>query len=374
MSEAFTIKRVILEKQLQNLQIKDIYHTLDNINLSFAIELLSVKKNIQILSKKTDFNFLSQLFKKMNTLNKKSSHLQFLKTSNEYFTQEVKSNLLTNIPEFKFQNFIERVIDLSIFQNKQHSFEDIEKITHIAKTYDISNQKLVNWIGKICSKTNHPSLLNDVIKLSVLQQPGVKERFLSIVINMSKNIDVLDKLFSVYEYDIYATYANYKSEQKTWSCLLPNQGWQYAYLPYIDENKLNWLEDKKIGYKNNPVYFELYTLETLFKQSKYSPSSEEIFNIKMTEDYFQNIIYNSLKEYQKIYLPKKEEIIQKNLTLSYDKKENFSDWVNESPLRYILSVYDKNEVFYNFCQKISFKIYLEDKLVNNNKKEKKIKI
>lgn len=377
MSDSFTIKRVIFEKQLQNLQIKDIYKTLDNINLSFAIELLSVKKNIQLLSKKSDFNFLSQVFTKMNTLSKKQSYLQFLKVSNEYFTQETKSHFLVNTPELKFQKFIEKVIDLSISHEKKHTFKDIEKIIAISNSFKINDKKLVNWIGKICSHSNSPLLLNSVFKLKVLESPELKERFLSIIINMSNNINVLDKLFSIYEYEIYSTYADYKSNNKIWNCLLPKYTWSHYFLPHIDNDKINWLENKKIGYKNNPVYFELYNLEKLFNNSRFLLNSEEHLNIKISEYYYQNIIFNSLKDYKNIYLTQKEKTIQHNLNLEYDKRENFNDWLNESPIHSILSIYDKNEEFYIFCNKLNFKIYLEDKLTqnnNNHKKEKKLKI
>lgn len=362
---------------MQNLDFEEIFKVLDRTNLSGAIKLLSVDKNIKLLSKKSDFEFLSKIFKKMSTLNKKLAHRQFLKTSNEYFTQSTHSYLSINIPDFELKKFIEKVLDLSISKNKKHSLKDIEKIILIAKNYEINDKKLVNWIGKISAHTNSTSLLDEVFKLNVLKSPELKERFISII-NMTTNIDLLDKLFSHYEYDIYTTYAKYKSENLIWNCLLPLKNWYNDFLPYIDKDKLNWLENKKLGYKNNPCYFEIYTLENLFNNRQFS-SDKENLNIKITEDYYQNIIINSLKDYHNIYLPKKEEFNQKYKNLPYNETDNFSNWVKKSPIHSILSIYDNNPSFYEFCKKISFKYNLEIKLINNSKKlnntvEKKIKI
>lgn len=379
MSQIFEIKRVILEKQLQNLNIQELEKTLMNTNLSFAIDLLSVDKNIKLLSKKADFIFLSKLFKRMGALSTKKPHSQFLRTSNDYFKQSVLpglSTLFTQTQQSQFQEFIEKVIDLSISQNKKHSIKEIETVINIAQHYNINAKKLVNWLGKITSHTNTVSFFNEVSKLNVLQNKEFKTRFSTIIINMTNNIHLLNGVFDKYTSEIYTLYANYKDEKKTWNCLLPQQSWYsgVSYLPYIDDNKIEWLEDKKIGYKNNPVYFELYSLERLFKESKYHPPSEVKFNSKMTEDSYKNLIHESLQDYKNEYLPKKSEIAQKNLNLPYDEQESFHIWVKESPLRSILSIYDQNPEFYNFCQKITFKIHLEEKLVPNNTKEKKHKI
>lgn len=383
MNSLFEIKKTDLEKPLQNLNFHDLEHILDHVNQSFAIDLLSVDKNMKLLTKKADFDFLSKVFQKINSLERKNETFQFLRVSNEYFSNVIYAKSFNHLHKFsKLQEFIERVVDLSISHKKKHNLKELHKVISIGQSYQINNQKIVNWIGKITSYSNDTSLLEENTKLSLLQNKELRERYISMVINISQKPKFLDKLFNLYESNIYDLYANYKSNQRTWNCLLPKIAWDsYKYLPYVDSDKLNWLEEKHIGYKNNPVYFELHRLEQEFKHFPYSDD----FKQKIETDYYQDLIYNSLVDYHKIYRFEKE----KYFKLFISKSENedrperfiysteystFKDWIQSSPINSILSIYDKNKEFYDYCKKLKFKLYLEDKLVPSEKKEKKLKI
>lgn len=387
MDSTFEIKKTILEKQLQTLNIKDLEHTLEHMNQSFAIELLSVDKNIKLLSKKSDFNFLSKVFHKISTLESGQNNFHFLKVSNEYFSQVIYSKSFKEVNQFpKLQNFVTRVMDLSISHKKKHDIKELHSVISIGQSFKIDDSKIVNWIGKITAYSKNTNLLDNNIKLPLLQNKNLRERYISLIINVAQEPKFLEHLFNLYEAQIYDLYAQYKGNETIWNCLLPKNSWiPYKYLPYIDSNKLNWLESKSIGYRNNPVYFELYQLETEFKHSQHSDYSKDKFNEKISEEYYQNIIYNSLTDYYKNYRYKKDKAFQKYIEqpdneakperfIYSDEYKDFKNWANLSPIASVLSVYDTNKDFYEYCKKLKFKISLEDKLIPENKKEKKMKI
>lgn len=387
MNSTFKIKKTVLEKQLQNLNINDLEHVLEDMNQSFAIDLLSVDKNIKLLTKKSDFEFLSKVFDKIKNLSSGKSNFQFLNISNEYFSQIIYQKSFDNINPFsKLQNFVTQAMDLAISHKKRHNTKDIFKVMSIGKNFNIEQKKIVNWIGKITAYSKDTSILDCNKKLSLLQDKQLRERYISLIINISQETKFLDYFFNLYEPQIYDLYAQYKGNETTWNCLLPKNSWtNYKYLPYIDEQKLNWLESKNIGYRNNPVYFELYQLENSFNQSQYSEYFKTEFNEKISNEYYQNIIYNSLIDYHKNFLPKKNEAFQSyiNNPENESKSEKFiyseeyktlNDLIKKSPIISILSVYDKNPAFYEYCKKLKLKVALEDKLVPENKKDKKIKI
>lgn len=387
MDSTFEIKKTILEKQLQTLNIKDLEHTLERMNQSFAIELLSVDKNIKLLSKKSDFDFLSKVFHKISALESKQNNFHFLKVSNEYFSQVIYSKSFSEINQFpKLQAFVTRVMDLSISHKKKHDIKELYSVISIGKFFKIDDSKIVNWIGKMTAYSKNTNLLDHNTKLPLLQNKVLKERYISLIINVAKEPKFLEHLFNLYEAQIYDLYAQHKSNETIWNCLLPKNSWTpYKYLPYIDSNKLNWLESKNIGYRNNPVYFELYQLETEFKHSQHSDYYQNKFNEKISEEYYENIIYNSLTDYHKNYRSKKDKAFQQYIEqpdneskperfIYSEEYKEFKDWVNLSPIASVLSVYDTNKDFYEYCKKLKFKISLEDKLVPENKKEKKMKI
>ncbi len=391
MNSTFEIKKTVLEKQLQNSNMHDLDNTLNHLNQNFAIDLLSVDKNIKLLSKKSDFDFLSKVFTKINNLNSSFTTFQFLKVSNEYFSQVIHSQKFQeNINFTKLQSFVERVMDLSISHKKKHDFKELQKVISIGKNFHINENKIVNWIGKITTHSNSTQLLEENFKNPLLQKKELKERYISLILNLSDDTKFLDKLFKLYESSIYDLYAQHKSNKTTWNCLLPKASYyssyyNYQYLPYMDQDKLNWLENKKLGYKNNPVYFELYKLKTDFQQSRYSDISKEQFNEKISNEYYQNLIYNSLIDYHKIYRFHKElafenfikepENEQKPEKFIYSEEyKEFKNFINSSSSMTVLSVYDSNKDFYEYCKKLKLKISLEDKLVPEDKKQKKLKI
>lgn len=389
MESTFKIKKTILEKQLQNLNIQDLENTLDNMNQSFAVDLLSVDKNIKLLSKKADFDFLSKVFQKINTLQSSFNSFQFLKVSNDFFFQTVHMNhLKENIQHTKLESFVEKVIDLSISHKKKHTLKELHTVISIGKSFNINEKKIVNWIGKITAYSHNTDILESNLKLPLLQKKLLKERYISLIMNVTQDTKILDKTFQLYEPSIYEIYAQHKDNQTTWNCLLPKTYYSYyseKYLPYIDSNKLHWLENKKIGYKNHPVYFELYQLEKDFKQSQYSQSSREEFDLKISDEYYQNLIYNSLSDYHNNYRFKKEACFKKFIEIPENETKperfiyseeyrGFKDWISSSPIATVLNIYDSNKDFYEYCKKLKLKISLEDKLIPEQKKEKKLKI
>lgn len=369
MSSTFKLKKTILEKALQNLNFNELANIIDNTNRNFAIDLLSVDKNMDLLTKKSDFEFLNKIFYKLSTLKPNSEIMQFLKISNEHFEQKLHNIKLTTEDSLeKFEQFIVRTMDLSISKKKKHSSKELQQVISIGKNFSIEEWKLVNWIAKVTANSNNTELLEQNFKLPLLHKKDLRERYVSLMINVSQSTQFLDKVFNLYESTIYETYAKHKSNHSTWNCLLPKQTWNnYKYLPYIDENKIQWLEDKKIGYKNNPFYFELYQLEIEFRRSK------DTFESHLKEDYFKDIIYNSLIDYHNFYYPEKEKYFKQYIEqeknndnperfIYSEEYKTFKNWVNENPVAAVLSVYDTNKDFYAYSKKLKLKVKLEDKL------------
>lgn len=373
MSE-FKLKKTILEKALQHLDFNQLDNIITNTNRSFAIDLLSVDKNMDLLTKKSDFNFLNKVYQKLLTLKPNSEIMQFLNISNEYFEQKLHPIKINNIGvEEKFENFIIRTMDLSISKKKKHDIKELQQVMSIGKNFSIEEKKIVNWIAKVTANSNNNEILEQNIKLPLLQKKELRERYISLMINVSQDTKFLDKLFNLYESTIYETYAKHKSNHSIWNCLLPKQTWGgYKYLPYIDDQKIEWLESKQIGYKNNPFYFELYQLELDYTRSSGSDYFTTIFEEKIQQDYYKNIVYNSLIDYQQFYLPKKEIYLNefskgnnRDFPQRFNSSEEgikFRNWVNENPMAAVLSVYDKNVDFFEYCKKLKLKVKLEDRL------------
>lgn len=355
------IKKNILEKYLQNCDHVHLNEILQNADLSFCIDLLSVDKNMKLLTKKADFYFLKEVFNHLSNL-KESSFLSFLSVSNECFKQIIhtsvnKEALSLQQKNDRLRTFIEKTVDLSIQQHKKHTIKDIEILLDLGSKYHISSEKIVNWLGKVTHFSQNPNILDYNHKLSLLQKSDLRERYVSLLINISDNTNILNKTYQLYEPYIYNIYAKYKMEGNIWSCLLPKRGYYGAYLPYIDENKLNWLEEKKIGYRNNPVFFELYSLSNMF-QYKDSKLNEKINN-----EYYREGIYSSLLQYRTEFLPEVDKFLNQagieatdthSITHLQYRKE-FREWLKESPLRVVLNLYFSNPSFLQFCEKLDFK-------------------
>lgn len=351
-------------------------------NQSFAIDLLSVDKNIKLLTKKSNFYFISQVFNKISTLRSRNTTSYFLRVSNEYFYQlEIKKDSHVLSQFTKLQKFVTKVIDLSISHKKKHNLKDIQQVISIGQTFKIEESKIINWIAKITVYSKNTDLLDYNTKNHLLQKKDLRERYISLIINSSQDIKLLEHLFNLYESHIYDIYSQYKGKETIWTCLLPIHTWKnFHTLPLIDKNKLNWLENKNIGYRNNPVYFELYQLENEFRNSV--NHSIENFEKKVSETYYQNIIYNSLNDYHKIFCPKKEAAFNQYTSsfdnykqfIHSDEYNEFKNWITLSHTHSILSIYDNNKDFYDYCKKLKFKLSLEDTLIPENKKIKKMKI
>lgn len=368
MSSTFKLKKTTLEKALQTFNVNELDNIMGNTNRDFAIDLLSVDKNMDLLTKKSNFDFLNKVFQKLSTLKRNSDIMQFLNISNEYFEQKLHNIKLTNEGNNeKFENFIVKTMDLSISKKKKHSIKELQQVVSIGKKFSIEEWKMVNWIAKVTAYSHDSEMLEQNYKLPLLQNKELRERYISLIINVTDDTKFLDKLFTLYESNIYEVYAKHKSNHSTWNCLLPKQTWGgFKYLPYIDDDKISWLESKQIGYKNNPFYFELYQLEVEFTRSK------DKFENKIQSDYYKDMIYNSLIDYQQFYIPKKEIYLtefsngkNKDFPQRFNYSQEgiqFKNWVRENPMACVLSVYDTNMEFYDYCKKLKLKVKLEDKL------------
>lgn len=375
------IKKVTFEKHLQNCDHVQLNYILKQTDLLFAIDLLSVDKNMKLLTKKANFSFLKEVFNTLSTLSD-SSFLNFLSISNDCFKQIVHTSVNKEILSRQQKNdklkiFIEKAVDLSIHKHKKHDIKDIETLLHLGETYHISPKKIVNWIGKVTHFSQNPNILEYNNKLSLLQRPHLREQYVSLLINISSNIHILNKTYELYEPYIYDIYAKYKMNGNIWSCLLPQRSYYGNYLPYIDDNKISWLEDKKIGYQNNPIFFELYTLSRMF-QYKDSKLEE-----KINCDYYQEGIYNSLLQYKTEFLPEVHKLLRDaNVDptdihsvqhFQYGNKE-FREWLQESPARAVFNLYFSNPSFLQYCETLNFKNKMDLHLPNKESGKTKNKI
>lgn len=375
------IKKTIFEKHLQNCDHVQLNNILKQTDLLFAIDLLSVDKNMKLLTKKANFSFLREVCNTLSTLSD-SSFFNFLSISNDCFKQVVhtsinKEFLSVQQKTDKLRIFIEKAVDFSIYKHKKHDIKDIEILLDLGQTYHISPEKTVNWIGKVTHFSQNPNLLDYNSKLSLLQKPHLREQYVSLLINISNNINILNKTYELYEPYIYNIYAKYKMNGNIWNCLLPKRSYYGTYLPYIDDNKINWLEDKKIGYRNNPIFFELYTLSQMF-QYKDSKLEE-----KINCDYYQEGIYNSLLQYKTEFLPEFQNLLKKyNIeptdihSIEHFKCNNkeFREWLREFPSRAVFNLYLSNPNFLKFCETLEFKNKMDFQLPNKESKKTKNKI
>ena len=386
------IKKITLEKAIQDLDNSHIKQILENCSLSFSIELLSVEKNLQLLCKKNRFLFLLDLFSHLNSLHT-SKLTQFLKVSNTSFWIE-EHKIPTSIQTKKEQlnNFIIKVIDFSIFTNKSKNknflLDDIHNVINIGKKFNISNEKIVNWMGKMYSQTHQPEIILSLSKEPLLNNPELKERFISVVLNSSKNLNVLDSLFNAYEKNIYEIYAEYKSNGRTWNFLLPKSYWysRINYLPYSSEEKVDWFEKKHLGYNHHPTPFKI--LHVFQQIDSYRGIQDNPDLTKLIEDEsYKNLIYDSLIDYKNKLIPLIDDCFKKfilssqntSLTLPDDfhRSKEFQtlkeDILKNQHTKILFHFYENKKIL-DFCEKISFKTKIEDKFSNIEKPKKTIKI
>ena len=386
------IKKNNLEKAIQNLDNSHIKQILQNCSLSFSVELLSVEKNLQLLCKKTRFPFLLDLFSHLNSLHT-NKYVQFLKISNtSFWMEEHKAPIFIDSKKEVLNNFIIKVIDFSIFTNKSKNkhfiLEDIQDVIQIGKKFNISNEKIINWMGKMYSQTHQPEIILSLSKEPLLNNPELKERFISVVLNSSKNLDILDSLFNAYEKNIYEIYAEYKSNGRTWNFLLPKSYWysRINYLPYSSEEKVDWFEKKHLGYNHHPTPFKI--LHVFQQIDSYRGIQDNPDLTKLIEDEsYKNLIYDSLIDYKSKLLPLIDDCFKKfilssqntSLTLpdnfhsSKEFKELKEDLIKNQHYKILFNFYENKKIL-DFCEKISFKTKIEDKFSNVEKPKKTIKI
>ena len=199
------IKKVIVEKAIQNLDTNHIKQIFQNYSMVAAIEILNVDKNVDLLCKKKDYQFLFKLFEDLKEL-PKSKFVEFIRITNQNFAVENKYANIKVENNKKLTDFIIRIVDLSIFRKNNFTLNEIKQVVEIGNSFNIKEEKIVTWIGKMYAFSNNPQMITILKKENLLLDPILQERFISIVLNISKDTKMLDALFKNYESKIYEIY------------------------------------------------------------------------------------------------------------------------------------------------------------------------
>ena len=368
------IKKVILEKAIQKLDTNHIKQIFQNYSMVAAIEILNVDKNVDLLCKKKDYQFLSKLFENLKEL-PPSKFKEFIRITNQSFSIEKKYANIKVENNKTLNDFIIRVLDLSIFRKNNFTLDEIKKVVEIGNSFNIKEEKIVTWIGKMYAFSNNLEMITILKKENLLLDPKLQERFISVVLNIAKDTKVLDTLFKNYESKIYEIYTDYKNKNKIWNFLLPIKQWPHSLkiLPYVSQEKLQWFENKQLGYNNNPTPFKL--LNVFFEINSRVDMDKNLKLMKFIEnEEYKTLIHDALIEYEKLILPMihdaKDKYLKKSESPEYfkssDEHSELRDKINQNMKYMILYVFYEYENIHKFCEKIAMKTSIEDTFLTQN--------
>lgn len=378
---------LFLALKKQNItSISTLFH---NVSFQMGLEIFSTKKINNLFTSSNNLFFLNNVFQIISQL-KPKNHLELLKYYTDFYEIETYQHIplqeknISSIIEKNLQTFVINSLDLFLFKqsHKKYNIKELQFLYKIGQQFHVPDLKIIKWISKAVIASNHIHFLEKSFSLQLLQDKTIQKKYINHLMNEIQNIKLLDSLFSLKEKEIYDIYAELKINKKIWSCLSiqknKNSSDIYSfYLPYISLSKLDWFEQKKIGYINSNNYFELFILKRF--HNSHQLNSFIINSDK--KDYYQNLIYNAIQQYEKEIIPIKEKYFSQfkntysslQLFESSQEYQNFLLWVQESPTRQCLFLLD-NKLFYEDCKKIYFNTFLNYELTNNSTLSKKNKI
>ena len=369
-----TIKniRLSIQKQLVDANLIELKHLLSNFSAYSSILILSENKILPLIGKKKNSEFIygiySYIKEKIET-EKQSGKVEICLRS------KLPISMIVGNAEclFKLKTAFVKAPDKYIFHTK---FSNEQKMTefehHLFKlTLDIitENQpkdfeklkKLwggkvpINYIAKKSVQLNSVELIDftfQQISLNDYKANSINYFFKNIIsdFNTSTQIDYIEKIWAKYEDKIKNTFILLNSQDKFW---INNEN---LHEKNLDQNKLMWLEQHKIGLKSSG-----------YKQF-------EFFLPFMKKDLFNFYIDND----KEVLLPLVEDLLIKNKqsnigrhsywTNSWHQKK-FSDEFKDG-----ISMHEKISLYMQMYHKENFHNYLSKELLAPLEKTKSIKI
>ena len=182
-------------------------------------------------------------------------------------------------------------------------------------------------------------------------------------------------------------YTDYKDKNKIWNFLSTIKKWDHNLetLPYVSPEKLQWFENKQLGYNNNPTPFKL--LDVFFEINSHVEMDKNPRLMKLIEnEEYKTLIHDALMDYEKLILPivqdAKDKYLKKSESPEYfkssDEYSELRDKINQNMKYMILFVFYEYENIRKFCEKLAIKTSIEDTFstqnTNTEKSKKSLKI
>lgn len=351
------IEKTQIKKALENENFEELKRLLSLLSKEIALQLLSVKINFESLTQKGNLLFISKIIDYITHLPNQIKE-NYLNITNEHYVISHKNYYINyeNIQE-KISSFTYKVCHSCFKKNKKYENNDIKEIQKISHKFNLTDLQLIKLIAKVVSCGYNNELLEKNHNFSLLQNKKLKKIYVRYLIEKNENIQFLETVFKLYEKIIYDIFFELKDNNQIWSFLQNEITMNYRR---IDDPKVKWLDNKKIGFKNHPIPYQLDNIYILFNHSP-----DEIIN----NDYYLKVISDSVSYFTKNIEPKYNSVINeqsKNMTFQLALTK---DKVN-STYKSLLNI-----KFLNFCKKIHLEQNLELNLAHNPTKTlKKSKI
>ena len=309
MKKTTSIPRKDLKESLKNGNIAWLRNFFSNLDRDNAMSAINVKEHVDILNKNNDLDFLFKLFKEIEVLKFNPVNQKFLDISRKLINLNDGHYLVRN-SDINFKSFITKIVNDKLSKQKNFDEKDIECLFKIKESFDLSKTQLLKILIKLTEKSKTDfaiGLIDLVVKSNLLENKKDKAVYIESLINRVESIRVFDKLYEVFNKDMHEMYLDKVANGKIWDGLTPKTRFgRYFNLPNILDSKLNWLDNKGLGYLNHELPYvilglrEKFSMDVILGKDEFGNlvnevKNEKIFNcivkaVKLDDDYRQKVL------------------------------------------------------------------------------------